>query len=122
MSEDLLRRFAAETERRARDRGPCCSGRGAGGGHQQSRRRGGVAGTAVQFLAIWLSTLACRDGQALMPNTIAQLDLCALADAIAAGDITSVATSTVALERLDTRRSQAQRRGPARSGSRAASR
>ena len=37
-----------------------------------------------------------------MPNTIAQLDLCALADAIAAGDITSVATSTVALERLDT--------------------
>jgi hypothetical protein len=32
--------------------------------------------------------LACRDGQAVMPNAIAQLDLCALADAIAAGDIT----------------------------------
>lgn len=37
-----------------------------------------------------------------MPNAIAQLDLCALADAIAAGDITSVAASTVALARLDT--------------------
>jgi aspartyl-tRNA(Asn)/glutamyl-tRNA(Gln) amidotransferase subunit A len=37
-----------------------------------------------------------------MQKSIAALDLCALADAIAAGDITSVAATTVALERLET--------------------
>jgi aspartyl-tRNA(Asn)/glutamyl-tRNA(Gln) amidotransferase subunit A len=37
-----------------------------------------------------------------MTNAIAELDLCALAAAIAAGDVTSVAATTVALERLDT--------------------
>jgi aspartyl-tRNA(Asn)/glutamyl-tRNA(Gln) amidotransferase subunit A len=37
----------------------------------------------------------------MMSNSIASLDLCALADAIAAGDITSVAATTVALDRLD---------------------
>lgn len=35
-------------------------------------------------------------------NGIAELDLCALADAIAAGDVTSVAATTVALDRLET--------------------
>jgi aspartyl-tRNA(Asn)/glutamyl-tRNA(Gln) amidotransferase subunit A len=37
-----------------------------------------------------------------MQKSIAALDLCALADAIATGDITSVAATTVALERLET--------------------
>jgi aspartyl-tRNA(Asn)/glutamyl-tRNA(Gln) amidotransferase subunit A len=37
-----------------------------------------------------------------MQKSIASLDLCALADAIAAGDITSVAATTVALDRLET--------------------
>jgi len=35
-------------------------------------------------------------------HAIAALDLCALADALAAGDITSVAATTVALQRLET--------------------
>lgn len=38
----------------------------------------------------------------MSPNPIAALDLCAQADAIAVGDITSVAATTVALDRLDT--------------------
>jgi aspartyl-tRNA(Asn)/glutamyl-tRNA(Gln) amidotransferase subunit A len=37
-----------------------------------------------------------------MQKSIASLDLCALADAIAAGDITSVAATTVVLDRLET--------------------
>ncbi|MEH2473966.1 aspartyl-tRNA(Asn)/glutamyl-tRNA(Gln) amidotransferase subunit A [Nitrobacteraceae bacterium AZCC 2161] len=37
-----------------------------------------------------------------MQKSIAALDLCALADAITAGDITSVAATTVALNRLET--------------------
>jgi aspartyl-tRNA(Asn)/glutamyl-tRNA(Gln) amidotransferase subunit A len=38
----------------------------------------------------------------MMHRDIAALDLCALADAIAAGEVTSVAATTVALERLET--------------------
>ncbi|MBC7580386.1 MAG: amidase [Tardiphaga sp.] len=37
-----------------------------------------------------------------MENSIAALDLCALADAIATGEVTSVAATTVALRRLET--------------------
>ena len=37
-----------------------------------------------------------------MTSSIATLDLCALADAIAAGEITSVAATTMTLDRLDT--------------------
>jgi aspartyl-tRNA(Asn)/glutamyl-tRNA(Gln) amidotransferase subunit A len=37
-----------------------------------------------------------------MSRALAELDLCALADAIAAGDVTSVTATTVALDRLDT--------------------
>ncbi|MDB5653990.1 MAG: Aspartyl-tRNA(Asn)/glutamyl-tRNA(Gln) amidotransferase subunit, partial [Tardiphaga sp.] len=37
-----------------------------------------------------------------MTNTIASLDLCALADAIASGEITSVAATQATLDRLET--------------------